>query len=85
MFKKEMGWAGGVAQVIEHLPGKHEALSSNPSTTKKTKIKEAIEHGGAGPLKCRSHCTRAWPVVHFSRDLGVSWDLGISAKMDSEG
>jgi hypothetical protein len=24
-------WAGGVAQVVEHLPSKCEALSSNPS------------------------------------------------------
>jgi hypothetical protein len=27
---------GGVAQVLEHLPKKCEALSSNPNTTKKT-------------------------------------------------
>jgi hypothetical protein len=27
--------AGGVAEVVEHLSSKHEALSSNPSTTKK--------------------------------------------------
>jgi hypothetical protein len=26
---------GNVAQVVEHLPSKHEALHSNPSTTKK--------------------------------------------------
>jgi hypothetical protein len=30
-------WAGGVAQVIEHLSSKHEALSSNPSTEKRKK------------------------------------------------
>jgi hypothetical protein len=28
---------GRMYQVIEHLPSKHEALSSNPSTTKKKK------------------------------------------------
>jgi hypothetical protein len=28
---------GGVAQVVEPLPGYHEALSSNPSTVKKKK------------------------------------------------
>jgi hypothetical protein len=28
--------AGGVAQVVEYLLGKSEALSSNPSTVKKT-------------------------------------------------
>jgi hypothetical protein len=27
--------AGGVAQVIDHLPSKHEALMSRPSTAKK--------------------------------------------------
>jgi hypothetical protein len=27
--------AGGVAQVVQRLPSKHEALISNPSTTKK--------------------------------------------------
>jgi hypothetical protein len=26
---------GGMAQAIEHLPGKHKVLSSNPSTDKK--------------------------------------------------
>jgi hypothetical protein len=30
-------WTGGVAQVVEHLPSKHEVLSSNPSTAKKKK------------------------------------------------
>jgi hypothetical protein len=29
--------AGGVTQVVEHLPSKCEALSSNPITTKKKK------------------------------------------------
>jgi hypothetical protein len=28
--------AGGVTQAVEHLPNKCEALSSNPSTTKKS-------------------------------------------------
>jgi hypothetical protein len=27
---------GGVAQVVEHLPSKHKAQSSNPSTNKQT-------------------------------------------------
>jgi hypothetical protein len=30
--------AGGVAQVVEHLLSKREALNSNPSTTTHTKI-----------------------------------------------
>jgi hypothetical protein len=29
--------AGGVAQVVEHLPSKHEALNSSPNTVKKKK------------------------------------------------
>jgi hypothetical protein len=31
--------AGGVADVVEHLPSKSEALSSNPSTTKNKQTK----------------------------------------------
>jgi hypothetical protein len=31
---------GGMAQVVKHLPSKHEALSSNPNTAKKKKRKE---------------------------------------------
>jgi hypothetical protein len=31
-----------VAQVVEHLPSKHEALSLNPSTTKKKKEKKKV-------------------------------------------
>jgi hypothetical protein len=29
--------AGNVAEVVEHLPGKYEAVTSNPSSTKKKK------------------------------------------------
>jgi hypothetical protein len=32
--------AGGMAQVVDCLPSKHEALSSNPSTDKKKQRKE---------------------------------------------
>jgi hypothetical protein len=38
---------GGVAQVLEHLPSKHEALSSKPSAKKKKKKKNPkglVEH-----------------------------------------
>jgi hypothetical protein len=35
--------AGGVAQVVEQLPSKCEALSTNSSSTKKKKKKEGIE------------------------------------------
>jgi hypothetical protein len=31
-------WAGGVAQVVEHLSSKREALSPNPSKTEVKKI-----------------------------------------------
>jgi hypothetical protein len=36
LYKRKCG-AGGVAQVIESLPSKCEALSSNPITSKKKK------------------------------------------------
>jgi hypothetical protein len=32
---------GGVAQVVQHLPNKYEALSSSPSATKKRKEKQS--------------------------------------------
>jgi hypothetical protein len=32
--------AGGMVQVVVYLPSKHEALSSNPCTTKKRKKRE---------------------------------------------
>jgi hypothetical protein len=34
---KTLNWAGGMAQVVECLPSNHEALSSNPDTTKSKK------------------------------------------------
>jgi hypothetical protein len=34
--------ARGVAQVVEYLPSKFEALSSNPNTAKKTKLAKQI-------------------------------------------
>jgi hypothetical protein len=37
---KEKEKAGGMAQVIEHLPSQHKALSSNPSILKKKKSLE---------------------------------------------
>jgi hypothetical protein len=37
--KAKKGW---VTQVVEHLPSKCEALSSNPSATKKKKKKEYL-------------------------------------------
>jgi hypothetical protein len=38
-LKKQLLWAGGVAQVVECLPRKCEVLSSDPSTAKKKKKK----------------------------------------------
>jgi hypothetical protein len=34
---KTLSWAGRVAQVVERLTSKHEALNSNPRTGKKKK------------------------------------------------
>jgi hypothetical protein len=33
-YTHTMEFQGGVAQVVEHLPRKHEALNLTPSTTK---------------------------------------------------
>jgi hypothetical protein len=41
LLKKKKKWgrgAGGVCQVVEHLPSKCDALSSNSSTAKKKKL-----------------------------------------------
>jgi hypothetical protein len=38
-------WAGGMAEVVEHLPRKCEALSSNPCPTKKEKKKRPRKVG----------------------------------------
>jgi hypothetical protein len=35
---KRLFWDDGVTQVVEHLPSKCEALSLNPSTTKKKRL-----------------------------------------------
>jgi hypothetical protein len=37
MVLKSFGWTGRVVQVVECLPSKHEALSSNPNTAKTKK------------------------------------------------
>jgi hypothetical protein len=42
-IKKKKDWAGGMAHMVEHLPSKHEALSWNPSTTKK-KLWQCVSH-----------------------------------------
>jgi hypothetical protein len=36
--------AAGVVQVVEHLPRKHKAPNSNPSTTKKKKERKKKSH-----------------------------------------
>jgi hypothetical protein len=45
-LKTEAERAGGVAQVLEHLPSKHEALRANlvPKKKKKKKRKKKIPH-----------------------------------------
>jgi hypothetical protein len=40
MGKKREHRAGGEAQVLEHLPHKHKAPSSNPSTNQKERKEE---------------------------------------------
>jgi hypothetical protein len=42
LTKREVG-AGGVAQVIEWLPNKHEALSLNPSAAEKIEKSKNVE------------------------------------------
>jgi hypothetical protein len=54
-YKKGSLGAGGVAQVVECLPSKCEALSSNPGPTKKRKYDlhkkgSLVEKLGAGGL-----------------------------------
>jgi hypothetical protein len=39
-IQKHSCGAGGVAQVVEHLPRKHNTLISNPSAAKKKKKKK---------------------------------------------
>jgi hypothetical protein len=41
-YQRATSWTGGMPQAIEHWLCKHEALSSNPSPTKKKKKKGNI-------------------------------------------
>jgi hypothetical protein len=43
--------AGGMAQEVESLPNKYEALSSNPSTTKKKKGSNCFQAVSMNPRK----------------------------------
>jgi hypothetical protein len=56
--KREGERAARVAQMIEHLCSKHKVLSSNPSTTKKTKKQKTKK---TRPV-CLLHILR--PVAH---------------------
>jgi hypothetical protein len=38
-------WTGGISQVVEYLPNRHEALGSNLSTGKKNKNKGKFMSG----------------------------------------
>jgi hypothetical protein len=51
MSKKVHARVGGVAQVIEYLPSKHEALSSNPPITAKKKKKKKKLHAHRYSIK----------------------------------
>jgi hypothetical protein len=52
--------AGGVAQAVEPLPSKHEALNSSPSTTKKI-VEAAVDGSRSDPtvqsLSPQQHAT----------------------------
>jgi hypothetical protein len=63
IFKSDLQ-AGRVAQVVEHLPSKCVALSSNPSTTKKKKLPPSLlpiklitmmSYGSPMPTSMRHH------------------------------
>jgi hypothetical protein len=41
---QKKGWSGGVAHVVECLPSKCEALSSNPITEKKKEEENALSN-----------------------------------------
>jgi hypothetical protein len=45
-FQKWKARAGGVPQVVEHLPSKYEALVQTPVHTHEKKIKERARCGG---------------------------------------
>jgi hypothetical protein len=51
-------WTGSVAQVVEYLLCKHEALSLNPSREKKKK--EGRKEGRKGKKKKRGHHYRSY-------------------------
>jgi hypothetical protein len=55
--------AGEVSQVVEHLPSKCEALSSNPSTAKKKKKKKKKEKN---PISDRKD-------LHTTKDRWAPW------------
>jgi hypothetical protein len=59
------GICGCVAQMIESLPGKHEALSSSPDTTKKAYVTWGVQvnkslDGGSQILLVTAHFTSSY-------------------------
>jgi hypothetical protein len=56
----------GVAQVVEHLPHKHEALSPNPSTAKKQRTSQMISH---------------WKENEISTVISATWEANIKRIM----
>jgi hypothetical protein len=70
-------WVGGVAQPIEGLPTKREALSSNPSPTenknKKTQKQNSIRHVDQSLCKAKAVvqpgkcCVTSWFSIQLGR------------------
>jgi hypothetical protein len=68
-----------VAQIVEHLPGKFEALSSNPNIAKKNKIKNK------GESQMKYYEVQDY-VDFLSTSQGVPGSLGLveTSKWDSK-
>jgi hypothetical protein len=56
-----MGGAERVAQVVEHLPSKHEALNSNPSPDFKKRVNKCDF------IKLKSFCTSKETITRIKR------------------
>jgi hypothetical protein len=68
-----MKWrASGVAQVVEHLPSKCEALNSIPSTEKKKKVSFLATFVAIPSGEIPTGGILFWKVKHW----GITWFLG---------
>jgi hypothetical protein len=71
-IRTESSWAGRVAQVIECLPRKHEALIWNPRTTKGKKKTELKEQRA---LKFSPKELTLYEGVFWSSSLRILWKI----------